>query len=125
MVETAENSDRGGRSGAFARDDVDITVTVHVPCGNGDAAGERKLVREEVVEVRKIAAAIDSDARRTALALAGDDVVDAIVIHVSGSDIDAPEEIGPEGKEVIDLRSVDAAEDLDARRSGQPLSGHD
>src|SRR5207302_1867955 len=96
----AEYLDVRPTAGPRANDDVVVEVVVDVRRGHADAQGHARVVGEEAADQLAGGAVENLDVRAATGAGRGDDVLDAVAVHVAGGHAHAAGEavvVGQEG----------------------------
>ena len=106
-------------------DNIEYAIVVKVIDGDRDATGKGGVIREEGEQEFKSGPIEDLDLRSAAGSWSGDDVVDAIVVKISGGDKDAAGEVGIVGEEVGNAVAGLPIKDLDMWPAACPRSGND
>ena len=106
-------------------DNIEYAIVVKVIDGDRDATGKGWVISEEGEQEFKSGPIEDLDIRSAAGSWSGDDVVDAIVVKISGGDKDAAGEVGIVGEEVGNAVAGLPIKDLDMWPAACPRSGND
>src|SRR5207245_3091540 len=104
---------------------VGPVVAVDVARGHGHAAAEQEVVGEEAEQHLAGRAAEHLDVRAAAGARAGDDVGNAVAVHVTRGDINAAAEGRVVRHELLEHRPGDAVEHADVRAAAGSRTGEE